>query len=82
MGLFSRKTFGRSYTRSSTHPVPANLAQATTLAERAYVLDSEIILKKLSTTDADGLSEEDATKRLEECAFLVEAFFWSLLIVS
>ncbi|KAL0072259.1 hypothetical protein AAF712_000020 [Marasmius tenuissimus] len=66
MKFFSRKTFGRSYTRSSTHPVPANLAQATTLAERAYVLDSEIILKKLTTSDSDGLSEDDATKRLEE----------------
>ncbi|KAL0565519.1 hypothetical protein V5O48_016504 [Marasmius crinis-equi] len=66
MRFFSRKTFGRSYTRSSTHPVPANLAKATTLAERAYVLDVDNVLNKLNTTDSDGLSEDDANRRLEE----------------
>ncbi|KAG7088990.1 hypothetical protein E1B28_012936 [Marasmius oreades] len=66
MGIFSRKTFGRSYTRSSTNPVPQNIQQATTLSERAYVLESKQVIQKLQTNVEDGISEEDAEKRLQD----------------
>ncbi|KAF7308997.1 Sodium transport atpase [Mycena kentingensis (nom. inval.)] len=66
MGIFSRKTFGRAYTRSSTHPTSANPNNASTLAERAYVLEPDVILQKLNTNNHDGLSEADAEKRVEE----------------
>ncbi|EEB97236.1 hypothetical protein MPER_03488, partial [Moniliophthora perniciosa FA553] len=66
MGFFSKKTYGRSYTRSASKPVPTNAAKSSTLAERAYVLEASTILQKLRANANDGLSEEDATQRLEE----------------
>ncbi|KAF9258413.1 potassium/sodium eff [Marasmius fiardii PR-910] len=66
MGFFSKKTFGRSYTRSATRPVPENIQRATTLAERAYVLESERVIQKLQTNPEDGISEEDAENRLQD----------------
>ncbi|KAK7443243.1 hypothetical protein VKT23_015840 [Stygiomarasmius scandens] len=64
--LFKRKNYGRAYTRSASQPAVTAQTQQTALAERAYLLETSVIIQKLRTNETDGLSEDDAKVRLEE----------------
>jgi len=73
MGFFRKSRYGRSFTRQDTLEAAGNkqAQQAKTssqqaLADRAHNLDVSTILSKLRTNEQDGLSEESASKRLEE----------------
>ncbi|CAE6417894.1 unnamed protein product [Rhizoctonia solani] len=71
MGLFTRKRFGKSYTideRAASaqgkqqQPQPGQIP----LSERAHLLDSAAIIRKLRSSEHDGLTNEEAERRLEE----------------
>ncbi|KAF8756550.1 cation transport ATPase (P-type) family [Rhizoctonia solani] len=71
MGLFSRKRFGKSYTideravnakGKQQQPQPGQIP----LSERAHLLDAAAIIRKLRSSEHDGLTQEEAQRRLEE----------------
>ncbi|CAE6436301.1 unnamed protein product [Rhizoctonia solani] len=71
MGLFTRKRFGKSYTideraanaqGKQQQPQPGQIP----LSERAHLLDSAAIIRKLRSSEHDGLTNEEAERRLEE----------------
>ncbi|KAG9104783.1 hypothetical protein FRC07_009736, partial [Ceratobasidium sp. 392] len=68
MGLFSRKRFGKSYTideryaKGKQPPQPNQVP----LSERAHLLDAAAIIRKLRSSEHDGLADEEAERRLEE----------------
>jgi hypothetical protein len=73
MGLFSRKRFGKSYTideRSANAKGKQQQPQSNQipLSERAHLLDSAAIIRKLRSSEHDGLTDEEAERRLEEYA--------------
>ena len=70
MGLFTRKRFGKSYTideraanaKGKQQPQSGQIP----LSERAHLLDSAAIIRKLRSSEHDGLTDEEAARRLEE----------------
>jgi hypothetical protein len=71
MGLFTRKRFGKSYTigeRSASAKGKQQQPQSNQipLSERAHLLDSAAIIRKLRSSEHDGLTDEEAERRLEE----------------
>ncbi|CAE7224993.1 unnamed protein product [Rhizoctonia solani] len=70
MGLFTRKRFGKSYTideraanaKGKQQPQPGQIP----LSERAHLLDAAAIIRKLRSSEHDGLTNEEAERRLEE----------------
>ncbi|KAG8734804.1 hypothetical protein FRC10_011406 [Ceratobasidium sp. 414] len=67
MGLFTRKRFGKSYTidersTKAKQPQPNQVS----LSERAHLLDAAAIIRKLRSSEHDGLTDEEADRRLEE----------------
>lgn len=69
MGLFTRKRFGKSYTiderpakGKQQHPQSNQIP----LSERAHLLDAAAIIRKLRSSEHDGLADEEAERRLDE----------------
>jgi hypothetical protein len=68
MGLFTRKRFGKSYTideraaKGNQQPQPGQIP----LSERAHLLDASAIIRKLRSSEHDGLTDEEAERRVEE----------------
>jgi len=80
MPFFKKKIkTGRAYTRSASQSVPNPEPEHIALADRAYVVDGPTLVQKLKTHETDGLTEQDAKARLEECVVL-SSFVQSLLI--
>ncbi|QRV84266.1 potassium/sodium efflux P-type ATPase [Ceratobasidium sp. AG-Ba] len=69
MGLFSRKRFGKSYTideRSAKGKQQQPQSNQIPLSERAHLLDGAAIIRKLRSSEHDGLTDEEAKRRLDE----------------
>ncbi|KAG8697213.1 hypothetical protein FRC09_008007 [Ceratobasidium sp. 395] len=69
MGLFTRKRFGKSYTiddRYAKGKQPQPQPTQIPLSERAHLLDAVAIIRKLRSNEHDGLTDEEAERRLDE----------------
>ncbi|QRV93294.1 potassium/sodium efflux P-type ATPase [Ceratobasidium sp. AG-Ba] len=66
MRLFTRKRFGISYTIRSVKDKEQGEPSQIPLSERAHLLDSSAIIRKLQTSERDGLTDDEARRRLEE----------------